>query len=238
MQIAIIGYGKMGKEIEKIAKERGHSISIVIDENNLSEFDSENFRKSDVAIEFTKPNVAINNYVTCFEKGVPVVSGTTGWLGNWGKIVAKCNNQNGTFFYASNFSLGVNILFYMNKRLAQIMNAFENYNVEIDETHHTQKLDAPSGTAIFLANDIIDNLNRKNDWKLDKINTESEIKIKAHRLDKVPGEHTIKYESNVDIIELKHAAKSRQGFVMGAILAAEFVYNKKGVFSMNDLLKF
>jgi len=238
MKIAIIGYGKMGKEIEKKALERGHSIQLIINEENIEDFNSEKFAETDVALEFTKPDVAIQNFFTCFEKNIPVVSGTTGWLNSWDKVISQCQLHHGTFFYASNFSLGVNILFYLNERLAELMNGFENYNVEIEETHHIQKLDAPSGTAITLANDIIRNLNRKKNWQLNKISSSDEIKITAHRFDKVPGEHTIKYESNVDILELKHAAKNRQGLALGALLAAEFVQNKKGIFSMKDLLKF
>lgn len=238
MKIAIVGYGKMGKEIEKLALERGHTITLVVDDNEQHKIESHEFSHADVAVEFSHPNAAVENYKKCFAKGIPVVSGTTGWLNDWDNVLAHCNKMKGTFFYASNFSLGVNILFYLNNQLARIMNKFTQYEVEIAETHHIQKLDAPSGTAISLAQDMMQHLDRKKEWKFNEKELENEIKITAHRLDKVPGEHTIKYESNEDTIELKHAAKSRRGFALGAVLAAEFVQNKTGVFSMHDLLKF
>jgi 4-hydroxy-tetrahydrodipicolinate reductase len=238
MKLAIIGYGKMGKEIEKIAISRGHNIVVIINKDNFSDLQSDDFKYVDAAIEFTQPESAVKNYYKCFEYKIPVVSGTTGWLDQWDKVCTYCKQQSAAFFYASNFSIGVNILFHMNERLAQIMNNFDNYDVELEEIHHNQKLDAPSGTAITLADDIIQNLDKKDKWKLGESNLQKEINIIAHRIDKIPGEHTIKYESNVDILELKHAAKSRQGFAHGAVLAAEFIHNKKGIFSMKDLLKF
>lgn len=238
MKLAIIGYGKMGKEIESIAKERGHLIYITIDQDNLEDFDSDEFELCDAAIEFSKPEVAVSNFQKCFDKKIPVISGTTGWLEKWDEVIDGCTKKEGTFFYASNFSLGVNILFRLNQQLAKIMNEFNSYDVEIEETHHTQKLDAPSGTAISLAKDIIDNIERKEEWKLTNVNNSEEIKITANRLQNVPGEHVIKYDSIVDTLELKHSAKNRKGFALGAVLAAEFVVDKKGVFSMNDLLNF
>lgn len=238
MNIALIGYGKMGKEIEKIALKRKHSIQVIIDQDNIDEFNTEKFRTCDVAIEFTNPESAISNFHKCFDAKVPVVSGTTGWLKKWDDIINYCNTKESGFFYASNFSIGVNILFYLNEQLAKIMNQYPDYNIDIEETHHTQKLDAPSGTAISLANDLINNIDRKTEWKLDETNVDNQLKIKANRIENIPGEHTIKYESDVDIIRLNHAAKSRVGFALGAVMAAEFMNGKSGVYSMKDLLKF
>jgi len=238
MNIALIGYGKMGKEIEKIAIARNHKITLIIDINNIADLNIENLSKADVAIEFTTPHTAIDNYLKCFEAGIPVVSGTTGWLQRYDEVITLCKKYNSAFFYASNFSLGVNIFFKLNAYLARIMNKYDNYNVEIEEIHHTQKLDAPSGTAITLANDIIKNITRKQKWELnteDKINN---LNIRAIRQDAIPGIHTIKYESEVDFIQITHSAKNRQGLALGAVMAAEFIKNKKGIFSMNDLLKF
>ncbi len=237
MKIALIGYGKMGKEIEKIAIDRGHEIVAKIDINSPDSFDSEAFKSAEAAIEFTRPEAAYDNYMKCFAANVPVVSGTTGWLDKIDEIKAKCSDEGQTFFYASNFSLGVNIFFEINKQLAKMMNKVAEYDVEMEEVHHTQKLDAPSGTAITLAEGILENLDRKTNWALDKAEKEDEMIIKAVRHGEVPGIHTIKYESEVDEIIIHHSAKSRKGFALGAVLAAEFVKDNKGYLGMQDLLK-
>lgn len=238
MKIALIGYGKMGQAIEKIALDRGHEIVSIIDVSRDDSFDDESFKSADVAIEFTHPEAAYSNYLKCFEANIPVVSGTTGWLDKLPQIEERCKNGEQTFFYASNFSLGVNIFFELNKQLARIMNKMSEYNVSMEEVHHTQKLDAPSGTAITLAEGIIENIDTKSDWKLDKEENSSDLAIKAIREGEVPGIHTIKYESPVDEIIIHHSAKSRHGFALGAVLAAEFAAQNKGFLSMNDLLNF
>ncbi|MDR2962280.1 MAG: 4-hydroxy-tetrahydrodipicolinate reductase [Bacteroidales bacterium] len=238
MNIALIGYGKMGKEIEKIALERGHTIALVIDIANAADLTAENLRtkKVDVAIEFTTPATAFGNYVVCFDANVPVVSGTTGWLEKFAEVKHWCDTQNKGFFYASNFSLGVNIFFAVNKRLAELMNAYPDYDVAIEEIHHTQKLDAPSGTAITLAQDIVAAIDRKKSWQLNDFTSTEELQITAKRLGKVPGTHTITYDSEVDSIEISHCAKSRKGFALGVVIAAEFMNKKTGLYGMNDLL--
>ena len=236
MKIALIGYGKMGKEIEKIALSRGHEIYLVIVINNPGDLTVENLLKCDVAIEFTIPDSAVNNYFTCFEAGIPVVSGTTGWLGKKEEVYQKCVETNGTFFYGSNFSVGVNLFFELNKKLAQLMATRNEYDVEMLEVHHTQKLDAPSGTAISLAEDIIENHTQKNGWVNDKKPSENELNIKSERTGEVPGIHTIKYDSEVDFIEITHSAKSRKGFAFGAVLAAEYCLKNKGILTMKNLL--
>lgn len=237
MKLALIGYGKMGHAIEQIARSRGHEIVSIIDVNNPEEFESEAFRSADVAIEFTAPSVALGNYRKAFAAGVPVVSGTTGWLEHLPEVQEACRNGQ-TFFYASNFSLGVNIFFALNKYLARIMNQFPAYEVKMEETHHMHKLDAPSGTAITLAEDIIACLDRKTAWVEGREPAEGEIGIKAIRRDEVPGIHTICYESDVDTITITHDAKSRMGFALGAVVAAEFTCGKKGFLTMQDMLKF
>ena len=236
MNIALIGYGKMGKEIEKIAVSRGHQIKLIIDVNNPADLIVENLRKCDVAIEFTIPHSAVTNYNICFEAGIPVVSGTTGWLDKKEGIIKKCNETNGTFFYASNFSLGVNLFFELNKKLAELMATRNEYNVEMTEVHHIHKLDAPSGTAISLAEDIVKILPGKTSWVNDKTPAENELNIKSERRGEVPGIHTIKYESEADFIEITHSSKSRTGLALGAVLAAEYCMGKKGVLTMKDLL--
>ncbi|MBN2166086.1 MAG: 4-hydroxy-tetrahydrodipicolinate reductase [Marinilabiliaceae bacterium] len=238
MKIALIGYGKMGKEIEKIAIDRGHEIVSRIDINTTDSFDSKSFQSADVAIEFTIPSASYNNYLNCFKYNIPVVSGTTGWLDKIDDIKNKCTNENQTFFWASNFSIGVNIFFALNKKLAQLMNKADGYNASMEEVHHTQKLDAPSGTAITLAEDLIQNYKGKLSWKLDHIDSNDQLLIKAIRRGEVPGIHTIKYESDIDEIIIHHSAKSRKGFALGAVLAAEFTKNNKGFLGMNDLLNF
>ena len=227
----------MGHAIEQIARSRGHEIVSIIDVNNPEEFESEAFRSADVAIEFTAPSVALGNYRKAFAASVPVVSGTTGWLEHLSEIQEAWRNGQ-TFFYASNFSLGVNIFFALNKYLAGIMNQFPAYDVKMEETHHIHKLDAPSGTAITLAEDIIARLDRKNAWVEGREPSAGEIGIKAIRRDEVPGIHTVQYESDVDTITITHDAKSRMGFALGAVIAAEFTCGKKGFLTMQDMLKF
>lgn len=238
MKIALIGYGKMGREIQQIALERNHTTPLIIDITNQQDFNVENLRNVDVAIEFSKPETAVENIRKCFAANVPVVCGTTGWLENFNSIKEECLNTGNGFFYASNYSLGVNIFFNLNRHLAKIMNNFPQYNVEMEEVHHIQKLDAPSGTAISLANDILKNIDRKNHWQLDGTDNDEGLKITAVRRDTVPGIHSIKYDSPVDFIEITHNTKNRKGLAHGAVVAAEFLIGKKGVFSMDDLLKF
>ncbi len=237
MNIALIGYGKMGKTIEQIALSRGHKIVSIVDINNPEEFESENFKSADVAIEFTMPDTAYSNYIKCFAAGVPVVSGTTGWLDKLNDIKDRCKNDGKTFFYASNFSIGVNIFFAVNKYLARIMNNFTDYDVHMTETHHIHKLDAPSGTAITLAEGILENVDRKERWTLDKADSNTDLPIYAVREGEVPGIHEITYESEVDYISIKHDAKSRAGFALGAVVAAEFTAGKKGFLGMEDMIK-
>jgi len=238
MKIALIGYGKMGKEIERIAKERGHQIVSIIDVNNEADFGSDLFKSADVAIEFTTPHTALNNYRKCFAANVAVVSGTTGWLEHMDEIKDACEKDGQTFFYASNYSLGMNVLFELNKHLAKIMNQFSNYNVKMIETHHIHKLDAPSGTAITLAEDIIEENDRKSRWNLENEENPSDLAIEVIREGEIPGIHEIIYESTEDIISIKHDAKTRTGLALGAVLAAEFTFGKKGFLGMKDMLKF
>ena len=238
MKIVLIGYGKMGKTIEQIALNRGHQIVSIVDINNPEEFQSANFKSADVAIEFTTPATAFDNYMKSFAAGVPVVSGTTGWLDRIGEIKEKCEKEGKTFFYASNFSIGVNIFFALNKYLAKIMNNFPSYNISMTETHHIHKLDAPSGTAITLAEGIIENVDRKDRWTLETAEQPTDLPIHAIREGEVPGIHEVTYESDVDYISIKHDAKSRAGFALGAVVAAEFTAGKKGFLGMDDMLKF
>ena len=238
MKIALIGYGKMGKTIEQIARQRGHQIVSIIDINNTADFDSEAFRSADVAIEFTTPATALGNYMRCFEANVPVVSGTTGWLSHLDEVKAKCEQEGKTFFYASNFSVGVNIFFALNRYLAKIMSGFPAYDVRMTEVHHIHKLDAPSGTAITLAEGILDNVERKERWTLETAEQPTDLPIHAIREGEVPGIHEIIYESDADTISIKHDAKSRAGFALGAVIAAEFTAGKKGFLGMHDLFHF
>src|SRR4030042_817820 len=217
MKFALIGYGKMGKEIEKIALDRGHLVNLILDIINQNDLNQENLSQVDVASDFTTPDAAFDNIMTCFKAGVPVVSGTTGWLKKRDNVIKYCKAKNQTFFYASNFSLGANILFHVNKRLAQMMNPFSNYNVSVEEIHHTRKLDAPSGTALTLANDIIALIDRKNKWELDKETDSQTLKIKAVREDDIPGTHIVTYESEVDYIQIKHVATNRRGWAYGHV---------------------
>lgn len=238
MKIALIGYGKMGKTIEQIALQRGHQIVSIIDINNTADFESEAFRSADVAIEFTTPATALGNYMRCFAANVPVVSGTTGWLEHLDEVKAKCEQEGKTFFYASNFSVGVNIFFALNRYLAKIMNGFPAYDVRMTEVHHIHKLDAPSGTAITLAEGILENVERKERWTLETAEQPTDLLIHAIREGEVPGIHEIIYESEADTISIKHDAKSRAGFALGAVIAAEFTAGKKGFLGMNDLFHF
>ena len=237
MKIALIGYGKMGHIIERIARERGHEIVAIIDVNNQEEFNSEAFKSADAAIEFSMPSAAMDNYRRCFEANVPVIAGTTGWLENMPQIKEICKDGAQTFFYASNYSIGVNIFFALNKYLAKIMNNYPAYNVRMEEVHHIHKLDAPSGTAITLAEGILENIDSKDKWIEGVEPAANELGITAFRRDEVPGIHTVIYESDVDSISMTHDAKSREGFALGAVVAAEFIKGKKGFFTMDDLMK-
>lgn len=237
MKIALIGYGKMGHEIERIALARGHEIVQTIDVNNLTDMDSERFRSADVVIEFTRPDSALANYRKCFSHHLPIVSGTTGWLEHLPEIKEACASGE-TFFYASNFSLGVNLFFALNARLAEMMNGFPEYDVCMKEIHHTQKMDAPSGTAISLAEDILERLDRKTTWVKETANERSELVIRSERMGEVPGFHEVTYQSEIDSITISHDAKNRSGFALGAVLAAEYTVGNKGFLGMKDMLGF
>jgi 4-hydroxy-tetrahydrodipicolinate reductase len=234
MKILLIGYGKMGKTIEQIALKRGHEIVGKIEVgDSLTQFDNQ----ADVAIEFTQPEAAIQNLKTCFEKGIPVVCGTTGWRQHQAEVESYCKEKNGTLLWSSNFSLGVNLFFKLNEYLAKMMNRYTQYEVFIDETHHTQKKDAPSGTAITLAEGVITNLTRKKKWVSGANNNKESLVINSFRVDPAPGTHTIKYHSVVDDIEITHTAHSREGFALGAVMVAEWLKGKNGIFSMDDFLQ-
>jgi 4-hydroxy-tetrahydrodipicolinate reductase len=237
MKIALLGYGKMGKEIEIVSRERNHQVILVIDIDNLHEFTTEKLSKSDVAIDFSTPASAFDNILKCFETGIPIVCGTTGWLSRLDEVKSQCVQRGGTFFYASNFSVGVNIFFALNKYLARIMNTVNGYDVSLKEVHHIHKIDAPSGTAITLAGDLISHLKIKGKWELNQASDQSTIKITAIRENEVPGTHIVSYESFFDSLEISHIAKSRKGFAVGALMAAEFIKDKKGIFTMENLLK-
>ena len=230
MNIALLGYGRMGKSIELIAKERNHRITLRVSDKN-SNYD---FSNTDVAIDFSIPSAAVFNIKKAIDSSVPVISGTTGWLDQYEDVLDYCKSKNGTFLYTSNFSLGVNIFFEINKRLSQLMSNVDGYTTEIEEIHHTKKLDAPSGTAITLAEHIIENTNYNN-WTIDTPQSD-EIYIDAKRIENIPGTHEITYNSEIDSINIKHTAHSRQGFAMGAVIAAEWIKDKKGIFSMRDVL--
>ncbi len=233
MKIALIGYGKMGKAIEQIAVAKGHIICAKI---NTANFTAANIAEADVCIEFTRPEAALVNIKTCILASKPVVSGTTGWIENLPEVKAFVGEKNGAFFYASNYSLGVNIFFAVNAYLAKIMNHFPAYDVNVHEIHHTQKLDAPSGTAITIAQQIVAEVDRKTGYALDATANET-LKITAERVDPAPGTHHVKYSSTIDDIEIIHTAHSRMGFATGAVLAAEWLHGKKGSFGMDDMLK-
>lgn len=230
MKIALLGYGRMGQIIERIALERGHDV--VLKKKSSDSF--EGLGNADVAIDFSVPDAAVGNITACLEDGIPVVSGTTGWLDNFHKMAGLCEEKKGAFLYGSNFSLGVNLFFNLNEQLAKMMAKFPDYKVRMEEIHHTQKLDAPSGTAISLAKDIIENSDYSS-WALSDAKSD-EILIDAKRIENVPGTHTVFYDSDVDRIEITHTAHSREGFAYGAVIASEWLVGKTGVFSMKDVL--
>lgn len=237
MKIAIIGYGRMGHEIERIALHRNHKISYIIDAQNQDDLLKMNKFDTDVAIEFSMPTEANRNILQCFEANIPVVSGTTGWAEKLNELKQLSIKQKKGFLYASNFSIGVNVLFSLNTMLARLMNAFPDYQVQIKETHHTRKLDSPSGTAISLADGIVKNSERLSRWEETDHPQSGTLGIQSYRIGEVPGIHEIIYESSFDSIELRHSAKNRQGFALGAVLAAEFMQNKTSFYEMKDVLK-
>ena len=236
MKIALIGYGKMGKSIGQSALEKGHEVILRIARDNQELLTKENLQQADLAIEFTNADSALKNILLCIESGIPVISGTTGWLSYLLQVEKKCLELSGTFLYASNFSVGVNLFFELNKKLAALMASHADYSVELEETHHTQKKDAPSGTAITLAEQIIEKSANKTNWVNDQNPGESEILIRSKRVGVVPGTHSVKYSSPVDDIEIIHTAHNRKGFAAGAVLAAEFVVGKNGIFTMKEVL--
>ncbi|GAB1463168.1 4-hydroxy-tetrahydrodipicolinate reductase [Pedobacter sp.] len=245
MKIALLGYGKMGQIIERFATERGHEIVLKIGIDNLNDFTIENLKKADVAIDFSAPDAAVSNIYKCFEAKVPVVVGTTGWYGELQNIKNECEQSNNTLLYGSNFSIGVNIFFHLNKVLAKLMNNYPAYDVQVEEIHHTQKLDSPSGTAMTLAEDIIEELDSKKEWVNELVGTpipdkltNNQLLIESHRIENVPGTHTVVYGSEVDDIEIKHTAHSRAGFALGAVVAAEWLQNKRGFYSIADIFNF
>ena len=236
MKIALIGYGKMGKAIEEIALQNGHEVVLKISIENVEDKTIENLQKADVAIEFTGPESAVENLQLCFEAGVPVVSGSTGWLDRWEDIRTACDEKNGSLIYASNFSIGVNLFFELNTYLAALMNQYDMYDIKMEEIHHTQKKDAPSGTAITLAEQILQNIARKKAWVNQQPSSADELEIVSKRIDPAPGTHIIKYTSPIDDIEIIHTAHNRTGFAAGAVKAAEFLKDKKGIYTMKDVL--
>lgn len=238
LKIALLGYGKMGKAIEEIASSRGHEIVMRISHKNIDELNTDSITKANVAIEFSSPENAKNNILCCLNAHVPVLSGTTGWLDDLPLVKENCIDLDGTFLYASNFSVGVNLFFELNKKLATLMNNYPEYEMKIEETHHTQKKDAPSGTAITLAEQIIAQSNIKKSWINDVSDALNQLSIISKRIDDVPGTHSVKYSSAIDDIEIIHTAHNRKGFAFGAVLAAEFIANKKGIFTMKDVLGF
>jgi 4-hydroxy-tetrahydrodipicolinate reductase len=236
MKIAIIGYGRIGKMIEEAATARGHSIGLIIDLNNQAELTVQNLAGHDMAVEFTTPSSACQNISVCFDADIPVISGTTGWLDRMPEIKERCLRENHALVYASNFSIGVNILFLINRQLAKLINPFDQYKVGIEEIHHIKKLDAPSGTAISLAQQVINEIKRLKDWKLTDTPESQTVPINAVRADDIPGIHEVIYESDVETISIRHSAKNRKGFIEGVFLAAEFIINKKGFYTMEDVL--
>jgi len=248
MKIALLGYGKMGRIIEKIATDRKHEIVLKIDYDNLNELTTENLAKADVAIEFSTPGTVLNNIEQCFNAGVPIVVGTTGWYNQLPQVKHSCEEGGHSMLYASNFSVGVNVFFHVNKVLAKLMNNYPYYDVQVEEIHHTQKMDSPSGTGITIAEGIIENLDSKKEW-VNVLTTDGDetaddniaadqLLIESFRIDSVPGTHTVIYDSEVDTIELKHTAHNRNGFALGAVMAAEWIQNKKGFHSVEDMFDF
>ena len=236
MKIALIGYGKMGKAIEEIAVSKGHEIVLKIDLSNTSDFTKENIQKANVAIEFTGPDTAFENISKCIQWGVPVISGSTGWLDHFEKAKKLCEEKKGCLIYASNFSIGVNLFFEINKQVAALMEPYAHYDVSMTEIHHTEKKDAPSGTAISLAEQILAQIGRKNKWVNEASNEASDLVIRSERIDPAPGTHSVTYDSPIDSIEITHTAHTRKGFASGAVLAAEFANQKIGTFTMKDVL--
>jgi len=238
MKIGLIGYGKMGKEIEKIAPQRGHEIVWKMNADNRNGFSPADLATAEVVIEFTSPHAALGNIQMCFDAGVPVVVGSTGWYDHLPQVKNDCEHGGHSMIYASNFSVGVNIFFALNKKLASIMNSFPGYDVSLTEVHHTQKLDAPSGTAITLAKDILENLDRKSSWISGEPSANEELSVISVREDEVPGTHKVVYDSAVDSIEIVHTAHNRQGFALGAVLAAEWIRDKKGFYEIGEMFQF
>ncbi len=245
MNIALLGYGKMGRLIEQFALSRGHAVVLKIDAFNPEDLNVENLRKADVAIDFSTPSSVSQNIAACFEANVPIVVGTTGWYGRLQEVKDACISGNNSLLYASNFSIGVNVFFFVNKVLARLMNRYPQYDVQVEEIHHTHKLDSPSGTAMTIAEDIIAGLDRKSEWVNELIGSEKEVingpeqlLIESHRIEEVPGTHTVVYSSEVDEIEFKHTAHNRSGFALGAVLAAEWLSGKTGFYSINDMFDF
>lgn len=245
MKIALLGYGKMGQIIERFAEERGHEVVLKISVDNLHELNAENLANADVAIDFSAPDAAVANIYKCFEVKLPVVIGTTGWYGHLQDIKNDCLNSNNTLLYGSNFSVGVNLFFHLNKMLAKLMNNYPAYDVQVEEIHHTQKLDAPSGTAMTIAEDIIEEMDRKTEWVNEVVGTtipdafkNEQLLIESHRIENVPGTHTVVYSSEVDEIEIKHTAHSRAGFALGAVIAAEWLQDKQGFYNIANVFDF
>lgn len=245
MKIALLGYGKMGRIIEQLAAGRGHDVVLKIDADNPDELNTENLQLADVAIDFSTPDSVLHNIHICFEAHVPIVVGTTGWYGKLQEIKNKCEGSNNAMLYASNFSIGVNVFFFMNKVLARIMNRYPQYEVLVEEIHHTEKLDSPSGTAMTIAEGIIEELDTKNEWVNELVGQNEEVVakpeqllIESHRIENVAGTHTVVYSSEVDNLEFKHKAHSRAGFALGAVLAAEWLQEKTGFYSVKDMFDF
>lgn len=245
MKIAILGYGKMGRIIEQFAFERGHEVVLKVNIDNIEDLNSANLRLADVAIDFSTPDSVLSNIDLCFDTGVPVVVGTTGWYAKLQEVKDKCEAGNNTLMYGSNFSVGVNVFFFVNKILAKIMNRYPQYEVQVEEIHHTEKLDSPSGTAMTIAEGILGELERKKEWVNELIGSGEEIitkpeqlLIESHRIEEVPGTHTVIYSSEVDDIEFKHKAHSRAGFALGAVIAAEWLEKKTGFYNINDMFDF
>lgn len=245
MKVALLGYGKMGQIIERFALERGHEVVLKINADNLEDMTKPNLSKADVAIDFSAPDAAIGNIYACFEANLPIVVGTTGWYGQLQEVKNECLSSNNTLLYGSNFSIGVNIFFHVNKVLAKLMSNFPAYDVQVEEIHHTQKLDSPSGTAMTIAEGIIEELDGKTEWVNELVGSpfedvikKEQVLIESHRIENVPGTHTVVYSSEVDDIELKHTAHSRAGFALGAIVAAEWLQNKQGFYNIADIFNF
>ncbi len=245
MKIALLGYGKMGQIIERFALDRGHEVVLKINVDNQEDLTVSNLRKADVAIDFSAPDAALGNIYACFDANVPVVVGTTGWYGELQQVKNDCLDRNNTLLYGSNFSIGVNLFFHMNKIMARLMNDYPAYDVQVEEIHHTQKLDAPSGTAMTIAEGIIENLDRKTEWvnevegtPFDEVVKPEQLLISSQRTENVPGTHTVVYSSEVDDIEFKHTAHSRAGFALGAVIAAEWLEHKQGFYNIADIFNF